>query len=129
MGQLSHICTASWAHFMGLNAVSNYSWNHAIGPIKCSCRLCKYLHSTVWLEPIWIFDAAVVFVTSRSLLFRLALAILCYVTKYLLGITDFFIMSILRLVFAVTFQLLATLLKKIGKSSKILFLIVLQKLI
>ena len=54
MGQLSHICTASWAHFMGLNAVSNYSWNHAIGPINCSCRLCKYLHSTVWPEPIWI---------------------------------------------------------------------------
>ena len=53
------------------------------------------------------FDSVVVFVTSHSLLFRLALAILCYVTKYLLGITDFFIMTTLCLVFAVTFQIFA----------------------
>ena len=38
--------------------------------------------------------------------------------KYFLGMTDFLIMTTLCLVFTVTFQLFATLLKRIGKSLK-----------
>ena len=49
-------------------------------------------------------------------------------TKYLLDMTDFLIMTTLCLVFAVTFQLFATLLKRIGKSLKVHFSEVLQKL-
>ena len=48
-------------------------------------------------------------------------------TKYLLGMIDFLIVTKLCLVFAVTFQLFATLLKRIGKSLKIHLSEVLQK--
>ena len=50
-------------------------------------------------------------------------------TKYLLGMTEFLIMTTLCFFFVVTFQLFATFLKRIEKSLKIHFSEELQKLI